>query len=130
MIIKHENIEKHNLGGGIIMQVLGVSNNMNVLHWDMEDQSEVKNHSHSQEQFGLIIKGQLDLTILGETDSLKSGDAYFIPADAEHSFIAIGKTEAIDVFSPIKKTYANSRIDGILAAIMANGRFSAKKSGH
>ncbi|MFP4362400.1 MAG: cupin domain-containing protein [Spirochaetia bacterium] len=120
MICFHKEIEKHDLGKGVVMQVLGIGKNMNVIHWDMDDKSEVKTHTHPQEQFGFIIKGQLDLTIEGKATSLTAGDGYFIPEGAEHSFIAIGQTEAIDVFSPIKMNYDNPRIDEILMDVRNN----------
>ena len=40
-----------------------------------------------------------------ETTTLKAGDAYVIPPNVLHEFIAIGETEAIDVFSPVKKDF-------------------------
>jgi quercetin dioxygenase-like cupin family protein len=42
------------------------------------------------------------MTIGDETKNLGPGDAYFIPPDVPHEFVAIGQTEAIDIFSPIK----------------------------
>ncbi len=116
MICKHDTIEKHNLGGGVVMQVLGVGSSMNVLHWNMADGSEVTHHNHPEEQFGFVIRGELQLVIEGETFSVKAGDGYFIPPNKYHSFVAVGETEAIDVFTPIKREYANPHIDEILAA--------------
>ena len=40
-----------------------------------------------------------------ETAELRTGDAYFIPADVLHEFVAVGQTEAIDVFSPVKMDF-------------------------
>ena len=120
MICHHDRIEKHDLGGGVIMQVLGVGENMNVMHWDMADGSEVKHHHHPEEQFGFVLKGELQLTIEGKIFSVKAGDGYFVPTDKGHSFVAVGKTEAIDVFSPIKRQYANPAIDNILTAVIGS----------
>ncbi|GAG94621.1 unnamed protein product, partial [marine sediment metagenome] len=58
----------------------------------------------------------------GKTCSVKAGDAYFIPANEEHSFIAVGASEAIDVFAPIKRKYANPRIDVILDNVIKNSK--------
>ena len=120
MICHHDRIEKHDLGGGVIMQVLGVGENMNVMHWDMADGSEVKHHHHTEEQFGFVIRGELELTIEGKVFSVRAGDGYFVPTDKWHSFVAVGKTEAIDVFSPIKREYANPAIDDILTAVIGS----------
>ena len=105
MFCYHDKIEKQNLGPGILLQELGYGDHMNSLHWNMSDKSEVKTHTHPQEQFGYVIKGGFDMIVGDEKVKLKAGDAYFIPPDVPHSFIAVGETEAIDVFSPIKKDF-------------------------
>ena len=101
----HERLEKKDLGGGVTLQVLGFGENMNVLHWNMEDGSLVPWHNHPQEQFGYIIKGGFKMKVDDETFTLKAGDAYFIPPNAWHEFVAVGDTEAIDVFNPIKEDF-------------------------
>ena len=98
----HDKLKKKDLGGGILLQVLGSGARMNTLHWNMEDQSVVVLHHHPQEQFGYVIKGGFEMTVGDETAVLKAGDAYFIPPNVRHKFMAIGETEAIDVFSPVK----------------------------
>ena len=105
MICYHEQIPKKDIGGGVILQVLGFGKNMNVLHWNMADQSVVPPHNHPQEQFGYVIKGGFDILVDGQRYILKAGDAYFIPPNAVHTFTALGETEAIDVFNPIRENY-------------------------
>jgi quercetin dioxygenase-like cupin family protein len=105
MICYHDKIGKKDLKNGIIIQVLGTGERMNVLHWDMEDGSVVATHQHAEEQFGYVIKGGFNIIIGNETATIREGDAYFVPPNAPHKFIAIGETEAIDVFNPIRKDY-------------------------
>ena len=105
MFCFHEKVAKQDLGGGIILQELGHGQNMNVLHWNMQDGSVVKLHNHPQEQFGYVIKGGFKMIVGGEETILKAGDAYFISPNIKHSFTATGETEAIDVFNPIKKDF-------------------------
>lgn len=105
MFIYRDKIEKIDMEGGVIRQYLGEGRNMNVQHWDMADKSVVKLHKHSQEQFGYVIKGGFKMIVGDETSELKAGDAYFIPPDVLHEFTAIGETEAIDIFSPVKKDF-------------------------
>lgn len=118
MICRHQKIEKHDLGKGISMQVFGIGENLNVLHWDMDDKSEVIHHNHPEEQFGFIIAGELVLTLDDKVYNLKSGDGYFVPSNAWHSFVSVGKTEAIDIFVPIKRKYGDPRIDEILNSVI------------
>lgn len=105
MFIYHEKIKKIDMGGGVIRQYLGAGQHMNVQHWNMADKSVVKLHKHPQEQFGYVIKGGFKMIVGEETAELKAGDAYFIPPDVLHEFTAVGDTEAIDVFSPVKHDF-------------------------
>ena len=105
MFSYHEKLKKHDMGGGVIRQYLGEGKELNAQHWNMADQSVVKMHKHAQEQFGYVIKGGFKMIVGDETGELKAGDAYFIPADVEHEFVAVGETEAIDVFSPVKRDF-------------------------
>lgn len=101
----HEKIKKIDMGEGVVRQDLCNGDHLNVLHWNMEDGSEVKLHQHTQEQFGYVIKGGFKMLIGDEEAILKAGDAYFVPANVSHSFVAIGETEAIDVFTPLKEDF-------------------------
>ena len=105
MFIFRGKLKKIDMGGGVIRQYLGECTKMNAQHWDMADGSIVKLHAHPQEQFGYVIKGGFRMLIGNETRDLGPGDAYFIPPDVQHEFTAIGQTEAIDIFSPIKTDF-------------------------
>ena len=105
MFIDHTTIEKIDMGAGVVRQDFAQGERLNVLHWNMGDNSEVKLHTHSQEQFGYVIKGGFKMLIGDEEKILNAGDAYIVPPDVPHSFVAIGETEAIDVFSPVKEDF-------------------------
>jgi quercetin dioxygenase-like cupin family protein len=90
------------LGNGVLLKVLGSGKNINVRHWDMADKSRVTTHSHPEEQFGYVIKGGFNMRIGDETADLGPGDCYFIPSNVPHEFTALGQTEAIDAFSPVR----------------------------
>lgn len=95
-------IEEEEIFKGVMGKYLGSGKKMNVMHWNFEDGVSLPEHSHESEQFGYIITGKFKVTIGGETEILGAGDSYFVPSNAPHAFEAIGKTEAIDVFSPVK----------------------------
>lgn len=105
MVIDHKQVEKIDMGKGVLRQDFAEGKNLNVLHWNMSDQSEVGMHTHPQEQFGYVIKGGFHLIIDKETYELSEGDAYLVPANVPHAFIAVGETEAIDVFAPVKTEF-------------------------
>ena len=45
----------------------------------------IEPHRHATENVGLITRGELLLTIDGETQCIKAGDWYHVPAEKEHS---------------------------------------------
>lgn len=105
MFFFRDGIPTVDMGEGVIRQDFAQGERMNVLHWNMSDRSEVKLHTHPQEQFGYVISGGFEIVVDGKITVLRSGDAYIIPPGVPHSFRAIGQTEAIDVFSPVKHDF-------------------------
>ena len=68
--------------------------------------SSVPNHTHPHEQAGIVIQGEFEFTVGGETKMLRQGDAYIIPGGVEHSLIASdGWSMALDIFSPPREDY-------------------------
>jgi quercetin dioxygenase-like cupin family protein len=49
-----------------------------------EQDVEVPAHSHNA-QWGVVLEGEMELTIDGQTRVLKKGDSYFIDKDVVHS---------------------------------------------
>ena len=109
MMIYHDKIEKKEINPGVIFQYLGKGTLMNVFHWNMADGSAVPMHTHESEQFGYCIKGGFKIIEDGKEYEIGAGDAYFIPPNVPHSFVAVGDTEAIDVFNPIKNPIPDGR---------------------
>jgi len=55
-----------------------------VLFMEFEDDIEIPEHSHAA-QWGVILDGEIELTIENKLHHLKKGDTYFIPSGAMHS---------------------------------------------
>ncbi len=102
-IIIREKLRKKKTAEGILMQELGRGVRMNGLHWNMDDGAVVDWHSHEAEQFGYVIKGGFKIWFEDEEYEIHEGDCYFVPPNVKHKFIALGETEAIDLFNPIKE---------------------------
>jgi len=62
-------------------------------------------HSHHHEQITFILEGELEMTIGGETMTLRAGDYFVIPSNVTHSAIAHRDCKLIDVFSPVREEY-------------------------
>jgi len=73
---------------------------------DFEAGAVVPAHSHPYEQSGVLIAGEFELTIGGQTRQLKPGDAYLIPGGVEHGGRAgDGPARVLDIFSPVREDY-------------------------
>ena len=63
---------------------------------------KVADHSHCA-QWGIVVQGEMDLTIGGHTQTYRSGDSYFIPDGVVHGAVFKQKTWAIDYFADNKR---------------------------
>ena len=73
---------------------------------EFEADAEVGAHSHPHEQLGLMLEGELVLTIGSVDHHLGPGDAYQIPGGVQHAARAVGgPCRVLDVFQPVREDY-------------------------
>lgn len=71
---------------------------------DFGPHAQVPEHKHPHEQFGVVLSGQLTLTIAGEPLVLRAGEMYLIPGNVLHSAVAGPEGfVAAEVFSPVRE---------------------------
>lgn len=72
----------------------------------LEPGATVPDHAHPHEQLGLVLEGEIDMTIDGETRRLVPGHAYVIPGGVRHAGVG-GPSGCLvlDVFSPPRADY-------------------------
>lgn len=58
--------------------------NQQIVFMCFENDAEVPEHSH-EAQWGIVLDGEIELTINGEKHIFTKGDTYFIPKDVRHS---------------------------------------------
>lgn len=96
---------KIELAPGITLRVMSGAKIMMSLV-EIAPNSTMSPHSHSNEQAGVVMKGQFEFTIGGETRTVKEGDAYIIPSNIEHSLSSGNEgATALDIFCPPRKDY-------------------------
>jgi quercetin dioxygenase-like cupin family protein len=59
-------------------------NHFQVLYMEFEKDIIIEEHSH-ESQWGVVLEGQIDLTIDGKEFIFRKGDRYFIPKGVKHS---------------------------------------------
>ena len=56
-------------------------------------------HSHNYPQWGMVIEGEMELTVDSKPQRFKKGDEYLVPAGKAHSAKFFQKTRVMDYFS-------------------------------
>ncbi|KYC45373.1 MAG: Cupin domain protein [Candidatus Methanofastidiosum methylothiophilum] len=103
-LIKLNDIEEKEIYPGYKARIIHTEH-MTLAYWTIQEGSSFPEHFHEHEQVLSIIEGELELKLGDETIILKSGEVGIIPPYIAHSGKAINKTNAIDVFYPIRRDY-------------------------
>ena len=75
-------------------------------HVTLAPHSEAPLHRHSEEQMGIMLDGEFEMTIGDETRFLKKGDMYLVPANTIHGGITHNEHALVlDAFSPPREAY-------------------------
>jgi quercetin dioxygenase-like cupin family protein len=72
--------------------------NHQIIFMDIEPIGKVAPHRHGA-QWGIVVEGEMELTIGGVTRRYLAGDSYHIPADVEHAATFLTRVRVIDVFA-------------------------------
>lgn len=73
-----------------------------IVFLDIDPIGEVPPHSHG-EQWGIVVEGEMELTIGGETRRYGPGDSYHIPAGVVHGARFLSHFRAIDFFADAER---------------------------
>lgn len=72
----------------------------------IEPNAGIPMHAHPHEQIGLVLEGEIEMTISGDTCTCRPGDAYTIPGDVPHQGMAGPEgCLVLDMFSPPREDY-------------------------
>ena len=73
-----------------------------ILFLDIDPIGQVLPHRHG-EQWGIVVEGEMELTIGGVTRKYQAGDSYHIPANVEHAATFSSRVRVIDVFADVNR---------------------------
>ena len=84
---------------------LGHSEKITMARIILEEGALVAEHKHFHEQWSVVMEGELEFTVSGETQSVKPGMVVFIPSNELHSVKAVTKCLVMDVFTPAREDF-------------------------
>ena len=82
---------------------LAAGASMSMRMWKNEQPHDKPSHRSPYETLGFVVAGRADLTIEGQTASLKAGDSYLVPANAEHTYRIVETFTAVECIAPAGK---------------------------
>ena len=95
-----EGLQPIELGEGLVARAVG-GERMTFAVVDLEPHAVLPQHQHENEQIGLIVQGEMRLTVGLETKVLRPGDTYVIPGNVPHTAQAgADGASVVDVFTP------------------------------
>ena len=78
------------------------SKQMSFAHYSFDAGSSIHAHHHPNEEVWMVIEGELEVTIDGETQVAGAGSAAIVPSDATHSVRAMTDGSAIVANHPVR----------------------------
>ena len=103
MAISKINADEAKTGTDGDMLLVGGAN-MSMRLWKNEAPQNKEPHRSDYETLGYVIAGRAELTIEGQIVSLRPGDSYLVPANAEHAYRILEASTALETVSPALKS--------------------------
>ncbi|MBK5278934.1 MAG: cupin domain-containing protein [Bacteroidia bacterium] len=83
----------------------GHSEKITMARITLEKGALVAEHKHIHEQWSVVLEGELEFTVSGETQLITPGMVVYIPSNELHSVKAVTQCLAMDVFSPAREDF-------------------------
>lgn len=68
------------------------------MFYEIDDDVEVPEHAHGA-QWGVVLAGEMEMSIGGETATYRRGDTYYVPPGVTHITRIKGGYRGIDIFA-------------------------------
>lgn len=92
------------------------SERMTFVMWRFDKGTILPRHQHPHEQVAIMLEGELEITVDGETFLCTGGSVLVIPPNAWHEGRFLTETRVLDVFAPVREDYRDGAGPTILNA--------------
>ena len=93
------------VGEGVKRKIMGYDDKIMLVKVHFEKGGVGPMHEHYHSQVTYVESGAFDVTIDGNTKTLRAGDCFYIPPHDLHGAICTEEGVLIDVFSPIREDF-------------------------
>jgi len=88
--------------GGLVRKIMGYDGQLMLLEVKFKTGSIGYAHQHFHSQCTYVVSGVFEVTINGNKQTLKAGDAFYVEPDLLHGAVCIEEGILIDTFSPMR----------------------------
>lgn len=91
---------------GAERRVLSYGGGLMLVQFKFEAGVKSNPHSHTHEQVGYVVSGEIDFLMEGQTPvRLHAGGSYYVPPNVNHHVVTHAATVLIDAFTPVRKDF-------------------------
>ncbi len=91
---------------GVRRQIMGYNDDLMVVKVEFESGSDGGGrHAHPHTQSTVVMSGVFEVTIDGETRTLRAGDGFCALPNVVHGAVCVEAGTLIDAFSPVRKDF-------------------------
>jgi quercetin dioxygenase-like cupin family protein len=84
---------------GVFQRNLTFTDSVMLFETKFKAGSEFRTHTHTNDQLGYVVKGEIEVVIEGKPHICRAGDSYAIPAGVVHTLHACTDAITIEAFS-------------------------------
>ncbi|MBW2057175.1 MAG: cupin domain-containing protein [Deltaproteobacteria bacterium] len=100
-----DDLRSRNIAEGVEIKAFS-GEKMMAVFFSMEPGAVMAEHSHPHEQMGVVLEGELELTIGGERRVVRKGDGYYVPSGVSHGGrVFDSPVRVADFFAPPREDY-------------------------
>lgn len=105
VVAKAENARSTKAYEGLARKVLAYNDKLMLVEHTMEAGSEFPRHSHPHEQLAYLVSGHIRVYAGSTSFEAKAGDSFVLKGNVEHNVIALERSVALDIFTPVREDY-------------------------
>lgn len=92
-------------GPGVTRRVLLHTPELMLVEFNFDIGSVGPLHAHPHTQASYVVSGRFEVTVAGRTVTLRAGDSFIVPSNAEHGVVAVEPGTLVDSFTPARADF-------------------------
>ena len=103
LFVEDERLSWEPVAAGVQRKIMTYDANLMMVKVAFEMGAIGAAHSHPHTQMSYVEAGVFTITIGDETQTVRAGDAYYIPPDVWHGAVCVEAGVLIDIFTPMRE---------------------------